>query len=355
MKVLFFGVYNINDTVNNRTRILLKGLKNLGVEVEECNAPVASWKRFWHLANQYRKTNKDYDIMFLAHGGAQLVAPLARILTRKKIVADPIVSLYDTMVHDRKKCRRMSIRGFYYYFIDWLMIKLVDIVILDTEENIKYFSNNFHAKRSKFKRLFIGSENTPCPIREMATARDFVVHFHGYFIPLHGIEYIVRAAKILENEHVIFRIMGKGQTYRHTKKLAEELRVKNVNFIDPVPRSDIQKYLCDSDVVLGIFGNTDKALRVIPNKAYDALAAGKALITADTPAIKELLEDRNNCLLCRIADPGDLAAKVLELKNNQNLLKKISNAGRELFEKKLDQKILSLGLKKIIEETLSYA
>mgnify|MGYP001571469628 FL=1 len=247
----------------------------------------------------------------------------------------------------------MSIRGFYYYFLDWLMVKLVDLVILDTEENIKYFSNNFHAKISKFKRLFIGSENTLCPTRETVTARDFIVHFHGYFIPLHGIEYIIRAAKILKNEHIAFRIIGKGQTYRHAKKLAEELGIQNVNFMDPVPRSDIQKYLCDSDVVLGIFGNTDKALRVIPNKAYDALAAGKALITADTPAIKELLEDRNNCLLCRIADPGDLAVKILELKNNQNLLKKISNGGRELFEKKLNQNILSLEFKKIIEETLN--
>ena len=139
MKVLFFGIYNVNDTVNNRTRILLSGLKNLGVEVEECNTQVASLKRYWHLAKKYRKIKKDYDIMFLAHGGAQLVAPLARILTRKKIVADPIVSLYDTMVCDRKKCRRFSLRGFYYYLLDWLMVKLADIVILDTNENINYF------------------------------------------------------------------------------------------------------------------------------------------------------------------------------------------------------------------------
>ena len=351
MKVLFFGVYNINDTVNNRTRILLSGLKNSGVEIEECDTQFVSWKRYWHLAKKYRKIKKDYDIMFLAHGGAQLVAPLARILTRKKIVADPIVSLYDTMVCDRKKCRRFSLRGFYYYLLDWLMVKLADIVILDTNENINYFSKNFHAKKAKFKRLFIGSENLLCQTKENRIPnRKFIVHFHGYFIPLHGIEYIIRVAKILENENIVFRIIGRGQTYGRSRKLADELGARNIIFIDPVPRSEIQKYLCDSDVVLGIFGNTDKALRVIPNKAYDALAAGKALITADTPAIRELLEDEKDCLLCRVADPGDLAEKILKLKDDPDLLEKISNGGRKLFEKKLDQKVISLEFKELLEE-----
>ena len=71
------------------------------------------------------------------------------------MIADPIISLYDTMVYDRKKCRRLSFRGFYYYFLDWLMVKLADIIILDTNENINYFSKNFYADKTKFRRLFI--------------------------------------------------------------------------------------------------------------------------------------------------------------------------------------------------------
>ena len=101
------------------------------------------------------------------------------------------------------------------------MVKLVDIIILDTNENINYFSKKFYADKTKFRRLFIGSEKfiVPKKIIGNSIGREFIVHFHGYFIPLHGIEHIIKAAKILENERIVFRIIGRGQTYGELKNL----------------------------------------------------------------------------------------------------------------------------------------
>ena len=329
----------------------MAGLKSAGVDVQECAIAGGGIRQWLKLIKKYIKADKDYDIMFLAHGGVQLAAPLAKILSRKKVIADPIISLYDTMVYDRKKCHRLSFRGFYYYFLDWLMVKLADIIILDTNENINYFSKNFYADKTKFRRLFIGSENLLCPkIIDNSIGREFIVHFHGYFIPLHGIEHIIKAAKILENESIVFRIIGRGQTYGELKKLADELKISNIFFVNPIPRDKIQEYVCNSDVVLGIFGNTGKTARVIPNKVYDALATGRAIITADTPAARELLEDGNNCLFCRAADPKDIADKIMILKNNPNLLEKIADGGYKLFKEKLKPKIITAEFKKILQE-----
>ena len=38
--------------------------------------------------------------------------------------------------------------------------------------------------------------------------------------------------------------------------------------------------LASADAILGIFGTSDKALRVIPNKVYQGLAVGRAVLTA---------------------------------------------------------------------------
>src|SRR3989344_652292 len=305
MKVLFFGVYDLNDSTAARTRIFLKGLKELGIEVIECNSEIRSFKRYVVLFKKYIKINKDYDIMFAAYPGAQLVMPIARILaffSRKKIVIDPIISLYDTMVCDRGILGGRGLKAAYYYFLDWFSGVASDLIIFDTNENINYFSKTFHIKKEKFKRIFIGADedvmkplNIPRGVEN--TSKKFTVHFHGYFIPLQGVEYIVKAAKILENENIIFNIIGKGQTYKEVFNLAENLKLKNINFIGAAPFFELPKYILGADVVLGIFGNTNKARRVIPHKVYDALATGKPVITMKSAAIEELFSDGRDLIL----------------------------------------------------------
>lgn len=353
MKALFFGIYNKNDPVNARTRILLDGLRECGWEVEECSTPVYSLWRFWFLLKEYRKVGKNYDVMLLAYAGAQTVSILAKILSKKKIVADPIVSLYDTMVFDRKKVSRFGLKAMYYYVLDWLMCRLSDVIIMDTDANADYFRRTFKAPASKFRRLFIGTEEKIMRPAEAEKKGDkFLVHFHGFFIPLHGVEHIVKAAKLLEGENVVFNIIGRGQTYKQVRKVSEDMSVKNVNFIEPVAYGKIPDYMRKADVVLGIFGDTGKASRVIPNKVYDAVAMGKAVLTADTPAVRELFSDRENCLFCRPADPEDLAAKIMVLKNNPDLLEKVASGGYKLFQEKLRPEIIAAEFEKILREAV---
>ena len=52
---------------------------------------------------------------------------------------------------------------------------------------------------------------------------------------------------------------------------------------------------------------------MIPNKAFQALACGTPLVTADTPAARELLVDGESALLVPAGDPEALAAAVRRL------------------------------------------
>ena len=63
-----------------------------------------------------------------------------------------------------------------------------------------------------------------------------------------------------------------------------------------------------ADVCLGVFGGSDKAARVVPNKVYDALACGRPVVTAATAGARELLHDGEDALLVPPADAAALAA-----------------------------------------------
>ncbi len=147
--------------------------------------------------------------------------------------------------------------------------------------------------------------------------------FWGKMIPLQGVRYIKHAQELLRNEkNISFRIIGEV----------------------PIPYTELPAIIRTADICLGIFGDTDKTTRVIPNKVYEAIAMKKPVISADTPAIRELFTDRENILLCRRADPEDLMAKILELCHDARLRERIAEGGYQLFQERLTSRILGKGL-----------
>lgn len=169
--------------------------------------------------------------------------------------------------------------------------------------------------------------------RETNLTDSMVVGFWGKFIPLQGVPVIVRAAKILAAEKgIFFELIGSGQTFQESSELAKQLGLTNLEFTGLLAFEDLPARLKNFDVGLGIFGATPKTQRVIPNKIYEALALAKPVITAATPAIEELFTDRQNILLCQTADPADLAAKILLLKNDPVLRQSIAHSGYRLYQ-----------------------
>ena len=346
MIICYFGIYH---SEYSRNRVFIKGLRQNGVEVIECNSRLKGGAKYLDLFWQHWRLRKKYQAMVVGFPGYQVMI-LARILTRRPIIFDALSSFYDSMIIDRGLARPGSLVAVYYWTLDWLACRLADKVILDTETQIDYFVKTFGIRRAKFQRIFIGSDDEAVyPLEKTEPEGPFLVHFHGAFNPLQGVEFIVQAAKLLEKENIEFNIIGKGQTYKDIRKLAEELGVTNVNFIDPVGYEELKEYMAQADICLGVFGRTAKARQVIPNKVYEALAAGKAIITGETPAIKELLVDKENILLCNLADTEDLADKIRELKNNPELGRLIAAGGYALFQEKLRPKILGEQLKELID------
>ena len=179
----------------------------------------------------------------------------------------------------------------------------------------------------------------------------FIIEFHGNYIPLQGIQYIIMAAKIIQDkgiDEIYFKIIGKGQTYKKVRELANDLELQNIKFIERVAIEKIVEFIKEADVCLGIFGDTDKTTRVIPNKVYEAAAMAKPIITADTPAIHELFTDRENILLCKRANSQDLADKILLLKNDIELSKKIANGAYYVYHNSATPNILGTQLKNIL-------
>jgi len=351
MKVCYFGSY---DKEYPRNRILIKGLRQNNIDVIECQDSSKSLIRYVRLLWKYSRVRENYEAIIIGAADHSTV-PFAKILSpKKKIIFDVFISFYDTAVFDRKLVRKDTLKAKYYYFLDWVSCELPDIVITDTLQHAKYFSKEFGIPFRKIKVIYIGADEYLFYPRDVGRRDNnrFLVEFHGTFVPLQGIQYIVEAAKILERENIIFKIIGKGQTYQDVLKLAKKLNVKNARFLGWVDYESIPNYISEADVCLGIFGDTEKAKRVIPNKAFEALAMKKPLITGNSPAAKEVFTHKKNVVLCKMGDSESLAEAILTLRDDEKLRSKIASDGFNLFKNKFTSKKLGERLKNIIEEEL---
>ena len=119
-----------------------------------------------------------------------------------------------------------------------------------------------------------------------------------------------------------FRIVGSGQL----DALLRE-RPPNVEWVDWIEYERLPDELRRCGCALGVFGSSAKASRVIPNKAFQALACGAPLVTADTAAARELLRDGESALLVPAGSPAALAAALRRLAADQELSTRLSAGG----------------------------
>jgi len=362
MKVCYFGTY---ERKYPRNRVVIEGLRKNKVKVKECHIPL--WEKvedktglgcrfFLQVPIVYLKLILKYlkrgssDALIVGYIGQPDVI-IAWFLTRKPIIFNPMTSLYDTIVLDRKMFREGSIKAKFMHFIDKLSFKLADIVCADTLEHKKYFIEEFNLNPKKVKTLYIGAQEYIFFPRKTKKKKGTKVLFYGKFTPLHGTSYIIKAAKLLEKKNIKFEIIGKGQTYEDDLKLAKKLKLKNVNFIEWVPYAQLPEHIADADICLGgHFGSGEKAGRVIPNKTYQMMAMKKPIIVSDSEASREGgFVNKENSIFCKMMDEKAIADSILLLSKNKKLQDKIAKNSYDLFKKRYSVHSVGKEMKEIIE------
>jgi len=302
MRILFFGTFDVRR--HPRTRTLQEGLAELGADVLECNAPLDlntaarvgilqhPWRvpalgvrlltRWWRLWQQ-SKTVGEIDAVVVGYLGHFDVHLARRFWPHRLIALDYMVSVRDTAL-DRgahNECV-LGLLG----RVDQAALRAADLPFVDTEEQLDTLPG------PERQRSIVVSVGAPLawflPPRSSA-GPPLKVIFFGLFTPLQGAPVIGRALRLLADGGVALTMVGSGQDLAETRAAAGNH--KSVRWLDWVPAEELPAMVAAHDVCLGIFGNTPKALRVVPNKVYQGAAAGCAIVTSDTKPQRRALGD----------------------------------------------------------------
>jgi glycosyltransferase involved in cell wall biosynthesis len=319
-------------------------LRGAGAEVVERHVPVWEGRENWsagartaaqlaaaELRLLARRPARRYDAVIVGYPG-HFDLPAARRAARgARLIFNPLVSLHETLVEDRRRFAPGAPAARVLARLDRLALSRADIVVADTEQNARHL-RELGRLSHRPSVCFVGAEERLFR-PGWQRSDDFHVLFVGKLIPLHGLETILAAARL--TPEIRFRIVGSGQL----EALLRE-RPANVEWTDWVEYEQLPQELHRAGCALGVFGTSAKAGRVIPNKAFQALACGTPLVTADTAAARELLRDGRDALLVPPGDPAALAAAVRRLAANDELARELGAGGLRTYEERASERVL---------------
>ena len=122
----------------------------------------------------------------------------------------------------------------------------------------------------------------------------------GHLYAGRGADLFLALAKSIPHAHFVW-VGGRPDDVATWKQRAEKNGTRNILFTGFIPNQDLPLYQSAADILLmpysrsimGSSGTADSASVASPMKMFEYMAAGRAIVTADLPVIREVLNEQN--------------------------------------------------------------
>jgi hypothetical protein len=306
VRALYFGTY---DRGHPRNMNAIAAMRDAGVEVVERQVPVrgggvrGAFSVFSAETRLSTPTRGDFDVVIVGYPGHFDVPRARRVARKRPLVFDAVLSLENELVDVRNRFRPRSTAATVLRAVDNRALRLPDLVVCGTRAEADYLET-IGARRTAV--IFLGADEDV-----FCETWSPTYPFSGFFVADASHEVVAAAAKLVPELPV--RIVDPGE----------------------IPGEDFGIAFAHAGIVLGSF----RTSRAIPSTVFAALATAAPLVTADTPAARELLDDDSAVLV----PPGDahaLADALRTLATDEALRTRIAERGHELYVERASRRVL---------------
>lgn len=145
-----------------------------------------------------------------------------------------------------------------------------------------------------------------------------------------GLEVLSRAAALLPKDIKLYFLGGTKEEFRN---IIGEKNSEGVNFISARPQNEMPLWLSAADALLVIStkNNKESYLYTSPMKIFEYLTAHRPIVASDTPAIKQILTEKE-AVFCKPDDEQDLADKIVYTMGHTSFAEEIAKHGHDKAE-----------------------
>ncbi|MFN2616545.1 MAG: glycosyltransferase family 4 protein [Thermoleophilaceae bacterium] len=187
----------------------------------------------------------------------------------------------------------------------------------------------------------------------------FVCSYFGTMGEANDLTQVVEAAALLKRrgeDGVAFVLHGDGKRKPGLEELARRRGADNVVFSEPIPdKASVAALAAASDACMTIYKDVPVLYTCSPNKLFDTFAAGRPAIVNTPGWLRELVEENEAGLYARPGDAGDLAEKVLYLRDHPDVVERLGRNARLLAEREFSRDQLAERALKVLEDAARHA
>jgi glycosyltransferase involved in cell wall biosynthesis len=167
-----------------------------------------------------------------------------------------------------------------------------------------------------------------------------------------GLGFVLDAAAELKRRGVndiVFIMHGDGMERHMLEARARQEELSNVIFSDPTPdKRRIAELAAAVDVCMTIYKNVPVLQTCSPNKLFDALAAGKPILTNMPGWLGDLAEKDETGVLVHPDDPADFADKAMWLRDHPEAIEGFRIKARRIAEERFSRDVLAKRLEAVL-------
>jgi glycosyltransferase involved in cell wall biosynthesis len=179
----------------------------------------------------------------------------------------------------------------------------------------------------------------------------FVVMYAGAHGMSNDLGVVLEAARLLRERKPEVRIvlLGDGKEKPHLLQQAEELKLDNVLFLPPVPKSEMAGALAGADACVGILKAVEEYKTTYPNKVFDYMAAGRPVVLAIDGVIRKVVEAAEGGIFSPPGDAQALAQAIIRLADDPTQSRLMGLRGRKYLVEHFNREQMAAKLMGIFE------
>jgi len=292
------------------------------------------------------------DIYLVTFRGYEILPFVMLVGIGKKIIFDEFINLVEWVVYEHKKLKPAGFAAGLLRSVYRLLLINTNVILTDTSSHAESSSEIMNIPSAKYQPLIVGTDEKmfkeASSIPKVDNSDVFKVFYYGSMLPLHGVDVVLGAAKLLnDKKNIQITLIGGNEKTECMVNDAIKMGA-NIDYKSWVKFEDLPGYIQNADVCLaGPFGGTVQSQYVITGKAYQFLQMKRPIIVGKNKE-SHIFTNKKDAIIVKQADAKELASGIEWAYKHRSNLPDIGQAGYRLYRQKLSGAVLTAQIKELL-------